>query len=384
MSYSKLSVFLCFLFLLNTPLCLGQTGKPESTTPVVWLGFPTVKWDAEQTRINLAEGKSFGSAFLKQLKRQALLIAARDELGALTRDAFLSESRQPEAILIEDIDEISINIGLSDQDRIVAEVDYQKFLSEMEKTSRNEMVRILEAKGLKKQAFPQSSELAELPQDTGKLLREYALIQQVEALRQIHYLIRTQGESFALLKSLVQGYTQLQLLTNVSIRDTHRVFQARAVLYAQRAVAKYGENEETLALRAAAWSLNNFPRIARSEFEFLQQAYPNTIDDPWVQIAKIYADFDVDGMKTLGETLDEEAFRPLAKLLCYMLLVDSGNGVTLARPYGYSIVGDLPECSRLYLNMFAHGVFYNPTGPDKTPFDEYLARRVPVAIARMQ
>lgn len=391
MSKGKLSLFsrlalCCAAFFMIAGLSLGQSEPPR---PLVWLGFPITEYDAQKTRFNLNDGRSFGSAFLKQLKRQALLIAARDEMGALTRDAFWSETRQEGSIDIEDInsnDILALEISVTDSDKIQANVDYPRYLAEVEQLSRTGYVEVLKKRGLTKQDFPEKSELTELPAATKKLLDDYALVPQVEALRQIHELIYTEGESLALLQGLVRGYSQAQLLQNASIRDTHRIFQARAMLYAQRAVAKYGENAETLSLRATAWSLNNFSRLARNEFAALHEKFPNAAENEsdLTKIAKAYADFNIDDMRKLGDSLGEQGLRPFAKLLVFTLLVDSGNGGSMGRPYGQTLVNELPHCLRLYQNMHAHWTYYIPHSPEGTPYDEYVGARLPGAVKKMR
>ncbi|MDR1140125.1 MAG: hypothetical protein LBL62_00430, partial [Planctomycetaceae bacterium] len=315
-----------------------------------------------------------------QLQRQALLIAARDELGVYTADEFMGEKALNDSLKIEDIGKFP-NADVSYK-------DHSQFLAELEKRSRNEFVVELKKRGVKKQEKVTTENNS--PDDNRnekyveieKLLNDWALIPQFEAVRRTHRLIRETGETPELLTFLIRGYTQLQMLTNLATLDTHRVFQARAMLYAQRAVAKYGEKPEWFALRAAAWSFNNFHRLAREEFDKIPASEQK--QNTWIDFAKYYAEFDFKGLEKRIEAADPKTEQPLGKLLYFFLLDYSAEWVTMARPYGETIIADLPDCSRLYIGLFRINHFDMVYAPDDSPFNEHLARRITPAIRKMK
>ena len=358
-------VLLCSLF--PTPFL--------SAADTVWLGFPIPDWKPEKwsqvvASVRLQDNKPLGSAFLKQLRRQALLIAARDGLGAATRDEFLSETAPDEAVRIAEPDRFLVE-QFEGRDFFSQIVDYPTYVAELEKLSRTDFVTALEKVGATKTPSPKDAEPVDW-EEIDKLLADFALVPHVEAIRRLHTAIRHQGESLELLTALVKGYTQLQILTNSTTRDTHRVFQARAILYAQRTVALFGENPETLSIRAAAWSLNNFHRMARQEFAAIPVS---ETESAWIRLARHYAEFDLNGIDTE---------QPLGKLLKFCLLTYSGNHDPLAIPYGESIVADLPDCSRVYQNLFYRRKITNPKSPAGKPFTEHLARRLPQQLRKLQ
>ena len=242
-----------FLFVVCSIATPAEASEERS---VAWLGFPIITIEGLPNPIDLTQPPTFESAFLTQLRRQAVLLTARDEFGAITRDAFLDETALEDSVQILDVKLFPH-----------ADVDYtehRKFLADLEKLSRNEFIAEWERLGLKKSApviLAEDADLEAEHKEIEKLLKDWALIPQFEAVRRTHEVIRQRGESLQLLKMLVRGYTQLQMLTNIAPRDTHRVFQARAMLYAQRAVAQYGETPETLSLRAAAWCLKTTRRL---------------------------------------------------------------------------------------------------------------------------
>jgi tetratricopeptide (TPR) repeat protein len=386
----RISLIIVYVFFSVVPLL-----QSDETKSSVWLGFPIWGRDQQPAEINLTKDQLLGSAFLLQLQRQALLIAARDELGVNTFDEFMGESAPNEAVKIDDIGKFP--------DTGIPYTDHLQFLVELEKRSRNNFSAELKKHGVKKnenirtennlsdeehtkEDRTREDRTKEECKEIEKLLCEWALIPQFEAVRRTHRLIRQTGETPELLTFLVRGYTQLQMFTNIAPLDTHRVFQARAMLYAQRAIAQYGETPEWISLRAAAWSLNNFHRLARQDFSKISEQKQNTTEQKknvWISFAKCYAEFDFKGLEKQIETADPKTEQPLGKLLYFFLLDYANEKVTMARPYGKTIIADLPDCSRLYLGIFDINNFDMIYAPDSSLFHEHLARRIAPAVRKM-
>ena len=376
-----LALFFITVFVFQTnEHTIGATKPPPSVVKsnIVWLGFPIIERAEWPPEVDLAKNQRLVSAFLTQLQRQAVLLSAREEFGALTRDAFLDEPASEETIKVTNVNQFrSSNIRF---------IDRSQYIADLEKRSRNEFVTEWQNLGLTKSEPSPPTENTNLEAECAeidKLLCTWALTPQFEAVRRTHSTIRQYGESLPLIKKLVRGYTQLQMLTNIAPRDSHRVFQARAILYAQRAVAKFGETPETFALRAAAWSLNNFHRIAREEFAAIPpEEWENA--DVWTRLAKAYCEYDFKAIAAMIETVDEETERPIAKLLYFFLLDYSQNHSMLARPFGEKAFADLPDCTRLYTGTFSYNTFDFVLAPDNSPFHEHLARRIAPAVREMR
>ena len=60
------------------------------------------------------------------------------------------------------------------------------------------------------------------------------IVSQFSAVRELHALIKSQGESPELLGALVRAYANLGVLTEHFWLPDHKVFKARALLYAER------------------------------------------------------------------------------------------------------------------------------------------------------
>ena len=76
----------------HTRIVVIQPGKTGDRRPVVALANPVGTKDAEQF------GDTYQGILNRELTRQALLIAARDELGLLTRDEVLGDAISAKAI----------------------------------------------------------------------------------------------------------------------------------------------------------------------------------------------------------------------------------------------------------------------------------------------
>ena len=87
------------------------------------------------------------------------------------------------------------------------------------------------------------------------------------ALRQIHAAVGRAGPSPALLGGLVRGYANLGLLTEFHWHPAHKVFKARALLYAQRLLKSPAPPVWTLAHRGYAYALAGLHKLALDDLD---------------------------------------------------------------------------------------------------------------------
>ncbi|GHT41541.1 hypothetical protein FACS189443_3460 [Planctomycetales bacterium] len=350
-------VFLGIAFCCAASLCAEESAE-LLTKSSVWLGFPRHKIEELQNR-------KIKPVFLQQLRRQAVLIAAREECGAATRDVFFAEQPSKGSTKIADIDQFP---GTD-----IEYTNHPQFLAELEKRSRSEFVAEWEKRGLKKQPLKKAKD-GVVSGEITELLGDYADIPQWNAVRQLHILIREDGESLPRLSALVQGYAQLSFLTQNGTWELRQSLSARAMLYAQRAVAKYGETSETLGLRAAAWSLCAFPQIAKKEFEPLTD-----IKTAWFRLAKHYADYDFDKIEAELKKIENSADNSLGQLLLFTLTNSSGNSTLATLPFGEKVIKEIPNCGFLVQRTQAQNTF-DLIQVRGSLFSEYLARRIHIEL----
>ena len=119
-----------------------------------------------------------------------------------------------------------------------------------EALSRSEFPALLKQLGLKG-APNKVAAAAPVPPDVENRLEQLGFVDQVAALRALHEAIRTDGESPARLAALARAYAQLGVLSEYQWSPAHRAFKARALLYAERLVAR--DPKSALALRSRAF-----------------------------------------------------------------------------------------------------------------------------------
>ncbi|HEX4071650.1 MAG TPA: hypothetical protein VHX68_10780, partial [Planctomycetaceae bacterium] len=220
-----------------------------------------------------------GGLLVREVVRQAFLIAARDECGLSTRDQTLRESLDlpahgdatPFATLvatpiIDGSDTCHVRASVTHGNDKAAKplwettVDIPRYdlipalVEKAEAWSRKEFKGVLVQAGLTGKV-PAARSSAAIPESAETRLWAWNEIAVFTALRQIHAEIREHGESPELLAGLVVGYANLGLMTEMRWSAAHKAFKARALLYAERLVRKSGSSGWALAHRAYARAL---------------------------------------------------------------------------------------------------------------------------------
>jgi hypothetical protein len=215
---------ICLLTSFWYALCAGDDARSAKTSEsrvIVYLDRPTRFGPA-------ADEMTTPGILAQELVRQAFLMAAREELGLLTRDARWGDAMPsdgdnlPFAIVTkkDDPTRLEVRRGLPGQrDAIIThklkkELDRWQLLREaveMEDLSRTAFVEVLKKAGFSGKPLPQGS--AAVPEAIGKLLNEMTFTSQFSAVRQLHKLAYEQGTSPAIWDALARGYSNLGMLT---------------------------------------------------------------------------------------------------------------------------------------------------------------------------
>jgi tetratricopeptide (TPR) repeat protein len=203
------------------------------------------------------------ASLTREILRQAFLVAAREELGIATRDAWMGSempnSKEKAAgnlpfdvafSLSTDEYEARIVRGVGRQRPTVRDTDfklehdanYLGLLEQAEEASRTRFVTALEAAG-----FMKASADPEIDDDATKraleALDQLDEIQLFAALRQLHAMRGGKGvDEQARLGGLARGYALLGLLTEHCWDPLSKDLKARGLVYAQRMVAQHPES----------------------------------------------------------------------------------------------------------------------------------------------
>ncbi len=357
-----------------------------------------------------AEAKDwFDSGVLaRELFRQALLVAARDELNLPTRDVVLGEPRvddQPVIGLLMHA-ERGYRIRLTVTMRMAPDGPegqmrlpdiawrpsgpadrWPLLLDAAEQASRQDMPKILRRARFQGEALALSPERA-IPDDMGAKLAAIDLFSQFEAVRQAHLLAAEWGQSPATLAALIRGYANLSILTDHFWSPMSKALGARSLLYAQRWCAREPDRPEPLWHRAYAWWAVGVPRQAQLDLaaadalhdgQTLEQA--TDVNRPaWLDLLRLALVHDYATLLARVDAADAEA--GLAGLLAVRVVeIDAGTSLTVsvtrkaqkAAPDSLWLVDVLAQVAGVALN---HRVTYE--GPELLA--SLLQRRLPPVV----
>jgi tetratricopeptide (TPR) repeat protein len=255
---------------VRSRLVVRKVAKENDTREIVILGRPTAIQDIPEynppTRPDMLP---------REMVRQAVLIAARDELGLATRDevidetpvdlkeqvggvvevvSYIRDNRSHEMIRRVKNDESEIILAHETPTPPGRDLDLLKLLVSAEALSRQEFPNALKGLGLAGKPNAVKDE-AGLPEKVEDRLTSVEFLDALLAVRDVHRAIRNDGESPSRLGALARGYALLGVLSEFHWHPAHRAFKGRALLYAQRLVARSPDQPWSLWNRAFAQAL---------------------------------------------------------------------------------------------------------------------------------
>lgn len=234
----------------------------------------------------------------RELVRQAFLLAAREELGLPTRDAALgeippsrSEIRQfPFRIYVRKVAEtvpaadnsqnyhskLNVELGHWRQEEYdvlerfslpITSAALESLVTECETLARTRFVKRLNESGYAgEQPPPSETEEPTGPPVESDELPGFEAIALYQELRRLHGMKSKPGHEPARLMSLARTYAHLGSATDYAFDLLPTVCQARALLYAERAV-QMAQGAEALANRAYVRALVGRPKAALDDLE---------------------------------------------------------------------------------------------------------------------
>ncbi|HTM53038.1 MAG TPA: hypothetical protein VL175_03380 [Pirellulales bacterium] len=304
-----------------------------------------------------------GSLLVREIARQAVLLAAREEMGLSTRDMALRESMPAEgdcktvgfkvtghftaalALRLEWSQSVSDSVEHKIEITEAwppAVFDYSQFANRCEALSREALVASLTKAGFESKARKPAG-TAELSTQVERQLSEMNLLSQFAALRALHQQIRNEGESPQTLAGLVRGYANLGRLTTSHWSAFYKVFFARALLYAERLVNLDKQSMWSLQHRAYGKAMCGLHAAALKDLEFAAQAdkeAKSTTDSPaWLPIVAGLCRYDLAAI----QAVDNKDVRQLAAF-CSYLVVEHSNCESLSLRIGREALKVAPEC----------------------------------------
>lgn len=280
---------------------------------------------------------------VREIVRQGVLLAARDELGLPTRDRALGEPLSEEAEGTLPV--LDVRTSIDGQGHVRVTIDrvgepsdrpgdfefelpkgvlLDELVTKIESLTGGEFVAALEKAGFqrKTRTRQEGSTIASIRESE---LFKFEILSQFDTLRALHAEIGSLGESPERLSALARVYAHLGTLTDFLWCPAPRVFRARSLLYAQRLMRH--SNGAALALWTRGY-VRALAGLHSSALVDLAAAGEVKGGSPpaWVPVIEAFCRSDSTGLATLMST---SAAAPLAFYL--KLLADEWSPSLHAR-----------------------------------------------------
>jgi tetratricopeptide (TPR) repeat protein len=307
------------------------------------------------------------NVLLHEFVRQAVLMAARDILGAVTRDESLGEAlpgKPPEATMdvrtyfmegapaevsIRRIDPTGIKVlwtgRILERMSSANDMDYAAIVANVEALARGALSSALRDIGVVGTPAKRSDS-GDIAEDIGERLEELTFTEQFMAIRATYDEIRQKGESTRRLGALIRGYANLGMLTEFHWNTAHKALKARAILLAQRWVARDPTSPEALFHRAYAWALTGAHKLALDDLaEAKRRASDASAHPAWAALIEAHCRFETETLIDANHGRRAQ----LAMLLAY--INEEGSKLARAISIGQLALKRSPECYRIVDGM---------------------------------
>jgi tetratricopeptide (TPR) repeat protein len=380
---------------VGTPCAVAQAPVGGASPTAIWLS-------ADARTVPVGQ-KLHGGLLTRELVRQAVLMAAREELGLATRDEGLSDPMPENAsggtvslrihVVTPRPNRFRIELSSIDttpEKRLLArafDVDpdpvrlYASLLVILERESRAALLDTLKQAGLTDR---RSKPGGRTPDTTriDELLANMDFVSQFTAVRLAHAQIREQGQSPELLARIVRGYAHLAMLTQHFWNATGDVFAARSLVYAERFYVASNRSPLALAHRAYAKALCGAHAAALADLAELQKSSASASGDAadvpkWLTLIDAYCHFDRD--KVQAEAEGDAAMLQLSKLLVARVNDALGNWSQLMGQID-SAVEESPEAYGLFPPLWEATSIYIPRRQAAATTMENFGRLLPARI----
>ena len=301
---------------------------------------PLVQLTTRLPDLNNNDIRYAGDTLLREIQRQAVLIAAREELGLRTRDMSLDEqlvSGRPgvttvlafTAVRVPDRATLTLArcdaVGVSDTsdpgdvlvgdkritDRVEIDTpisaneipDYLPFVADCEKASRGQFVEALKTERVLGQSPAVPTRWVDsgaLDPDAAARLGQLDPFDQFMAVRIAQRQTQADGASYERVDAVVRGYANLSVVTRAQWSWENNAFAARALLYAERLVVHENKSPRSLRTRAYARALVGLHAAALADLAASDQS----ADPPpgWVAAVRGLCKYDLQSLAELSAT----------------------------------------------------------------------------------
>ncbi|MEM9186354.1 MAG: hypothetical protein AAGB00_07660 [Planctomycetota bacterium] len=341
-------------------LCaLATGGTCPAAAPILHFGSEPLRQQlvtSEKTDNN--PNPLLSNAIYREVPRQMVMLVAREEFGLSTRDEALLEpvNRQSEHFFRLDAPawfhkSITLKVSHRGEEIYACEVKARppsiesvyhaadRFYAQ----SRAPLIKVFEEAGYKRKADRKAAESTPLPDQVGAWLLTMDHPTQFRAVREIHRLIREEGESAARLSGLVRGYANLSQLTMYTFDARSDAFAARALLYSERLAALAPDSPESGWSAAYMSTLIGYPTWTIKAMKAAKELCGADGEPPeWAALVDAYSRYQTGELTSVA--IDEEhPLRGLAALLWFRASMHS-NSFSVMAETGREVMRAIPNC----------------------------------------
>jgi tetratricopeptide (TPR) repeat protein len=296
-----------------------------------------------------------GSLLLRELARQAVLIAARDEMGLATSDETLGDEVDEKgagALLVDTFSNTSslrmqLRLGPARESQWEASwkvegasdsplvPGYVSLLEQLERLTRTEIPKALAEARFQPAGSGETK--AESIDELEKLLDRLSVWSQLEAAQRIHSQEKKVRDQLAVQGMLVRAYANLAMLTHTLWLASSPAFEARALLQAQRMIAREPDSPAGYWHRGYAFAMVGLDQLALNDLAEGKKRAGREEAPAWVFLLEAQCRYDPEGVRSFIRTLPAETD------LGYFLLFRSLGGEVYPSKQATDVARDFVE-----------------------------------------
>jgi hypothetical protein len=384
-SAMRLSIIIVFAVGVIFPIAIVSAADGPATAPTTGpttrhFSPPTLPASADRSTVYLAppplepRWDQTPRLLERELRRQALLIAARDDLGLATRDAVLREydPTPPDAPA-----GLRMSFGSSDARKTFLSYvwvtdpaqkvhftfrqaqpfdgDAPNWAAIVASTERisHDYPGVLTAVGYRAAAVKPPHEAGAAPDGVDGLLYGTTLFAPLAAVQRTHALIRDDGATPDRVGALVRGYANLGMLTRFQWSPDSKVFAARSLMYAQRLAVRWPDRADSYWHRAYAEAVAGLHAAALADVAAARQRQrPGVAPPPWATWVEPLCKYDLAALTGAIATAGP-ARAPLAAALAFASAEECGSSA-LVLEVGDATLRFNPACWQTIDVMIHH------------------------------
>jgi len=376
--------------------------RPEPVKQITLAEPEKIKSDASILLERAPEPLSFPESFparvsfsmlKREILRQSFIITARDDFGLQVRDGALGESLSERegasqklmltsTLIAGKSNVVHVEQGEPGARKSILQVEFSKsgndaapLAASAQGLSRQQFANLLNRAGLSPTSVKFRAE-STLGKQTADRIAEMTYVSQFAALRALHAEIKSDGASPELLGALIRAYANLGVLTEHFWVSDHRVYKARALLYAERLLDRMPDEPWALWHRAYARAMTGLHGDALKDITATANRKSSKPQPEWAPLIESICKFEDEKIAALA---DKPGLKQLALLLRF-LVVEDPRAVHLNLDVASDLLEQTPDCTRVLSAAAATG-FVGSKHRSTIAYLTVLAKKVPERVA---